>query len=334
MSSRTFMIFALLCSATIANAQIGAKTQQTKIHGIWHNNSFGYQMTLMLNADGSGEFDGETITFTSQANKLTIKQGSESNIYSFTLQGNSLTLSGGDLEQAIIFTRSGAQGPAQTAEPTVSQSAPDQASSSALIGSWSNYGEAMEFKANGQCVYLGQTFPYSVSGNHIILQTAQGNVIMAYVINGSQLNLTVNGKNLIYNKGKANAAAPNQPNASGNNSKLDLSLVGKWCYINVTTTGSGGSSTDACIVLNEDGTYTYQSERTMSASGEGFSAGTGSQSSDAGTWWIEGDRIYYNSQTKGQGSYQLVKRNHPKNNDPMIVLDGTAYVTFYQKPPW
>ncbi|HZV69137.1 MAG TPA: hypothetical protein VFG10_06315 [Saprospiraceae bacterium] len=31
----------------------------------------------------------------------------------------------------------------------------------------------------------------------------------------------------------------------------------------------------------------------------------------------------------------LEQRNHPKNvNDPMIVLDGRAFVTAYNKPPW
>ncbi len=33
-------------------------------------------------------------------------------------------------------------------------------------------------------------------------------------------------------------------------------------------------------------------------------------------------------------TYQLEKRNHPKNNDPMLLLDGQSFVTYYQKPPW
>ena len=38
--------------------------------------------------------------------------------------------------------------------------------------------------------------------------------------------------------------------------------------------------------------------------------------------------------TLGVTTYVLEKRNHPKNNEPMLVLDGQAFVTFYQKPPW
>ncbi|HNR74896.1 MAG TPA: hypothetical protein PKM03_11750, partial [Cyclobacteriaceae bacterium] len=86
--------------------------------------------------------------------------------------------------------------------------------------------------------------------------------------------------------------------------------------------------------LNANGTYQYAAERSMDTNTNSFYAGTSSQSNDQGTWWVQGDRIYYNSQVRGQGSYQLQKMNHPKTGDPMIVLDGEPYVTFYQKPRW
>ena len=103
---------------------------------------------------------------------------------------------------------------------------------------------------------------------------------------------------------------------------------------NVNTTNSGGSTSSRCIVLNANGTYEYASERSMDTNTNAFYAGTSSQGSDRGTWYVQGNRIYYNSQTTGKGSYQLQKVNHPKNRDPMIVLDGESYVTFYQKPSW
>jgi hypothetical protein len=157
---------------------------------------------------------------------------------------------------------------------------------------------------------------------------------MGYSIAGEQLILTVNGQNIAYSKGKATSTSSSAQNKTSGNHKLDLTLVGKWCYVNVTSTNSGGSSTDACITINGDGTYSYYSERSMSANTSTFSAGTASQNSDSGTWWVEGNRIHYNSPTQGQGSYELVKQNHPKNGDPMILLDGTAYVTYFQKSPW
>jgi hypothetical protein len=97
----------------------------------------------------------------------------------------------------------------------------------------------------------------------------------------------------------------------------------------------GTSSSSRCITLNADGTYIYNSESSRSVNTPDYYGGTNAQNSDQGTWYVNGDRIYYNSQTTGQGSYRLEKRNHPKNvNDPMIVLDGEAYVTATQRPPW
>jgi hypothetical protein len=57
-------------------AQIGAKVQQqNRIFGVWLNNQFGYDITLILNADGSGEFDGEAIRFKQAANILSVISG-------------------------------------------------------------------------------------------------------------------------------------------------------------------------------------------------------------------------------------------------------------------
>jgi hypothetical protein len=41
-----------------------------------------------------------------------------------------------------------------------------------------------------------------------------------------------------------------------------------------------------------------------------------------------------NSRTAGTNSYTLVRKNHPKNNDPMLCLDGRCFVTYGPKPPW
>jgi len=304
-------------------AQIGAKTQQGKITGIWQNSQFGYQMTLMLNPDGSGEFDGETINYSANTNKLLITQSGQTTTYTFLLQGNSLTLSGGDLDDKVTFTKAGTES-TQSPVAITQEPAAKQDSKSSLIGVWSGNGESIEFKSTGQCVYLGNTFPYEDSQGHIILTTQQGKVMFAYAIQGNQLN-TRGASNQV-------AQANNSQNKIGGN--IAQELVGKWCWINVNTTNSGGSTSSRCIVLNANGTYEYASERSMDTNTNAFYAGTSSQGSDRGTWYVQGDRIYYNSQTTGQGSYQLQKVNHPKNRDPMIVLDGESYVTFYQKPSW
>jgi hypothetical protein len=157
--------------------------------------------------------------------------------------------------------------------------------------------------------------------------------VMGYAVNGNQLSLTVNGQTLQYSKGNTNQNTPSPAAATGK--RVAQELVGKWCYVNVNSTNSGGSSTEECITLKADGTYEYYSESSRSVNTNTYSGGTNSQNGDRGTWSYDGSRIYYTSTAgAGSGSYGLEKRNHPKNNDPMIVLDGKTFVTYYQKTPW
>jgi len=44
--------------------------------------------------------------------------------------------------------------------------------------------------------------------------------------------------------------------------------------------------------------------------------------------------LFVQSQKEGSKVYSFEKRNHPKTNEPMIVIDGDIYVTYYQKAPW
>jgi hypothetical protein len=311
-------------------AQIGAKTQQTKITGIWQNNQFGYQMTLMLNEGNSGEFDGESITYSTANNKLSITQAGATTQYTYSLNGNSLTLYGGDLDQNIAFTKFGTS---PATQPVVAQTNGEKTGGSNLIGVWSGNGETIEFKTNGQCVYIGDTFSYAESQGHITLATPQGKAMFAYAIEGNQLNLTANGQKISYTRGAGNTNST-QPTANTASGNVAQELVGKWCWTSTTSTNSGGSSSSQCFVLNANGTYEYASERIMDTNNNAFYGGTNSQGADRGTWYVQGDRLYYNSQSRGQGSYQLQKMNHPKNRDPMIVLDGESYVTYFQKPSW
>ncbi|MGB3080094.1 MAG: hypothetical protein WBB31_13500 [Saprospiraceae bacterium] len=63
MNVRIISLLLLSLTALTMHAQIGAKVnQKSKIYGVWHNSQDGYQMSLILNEDGTGEFDGETLT--------------------------------------------------------------------------------------------------------------------------------------------------------------------------------------------------------------------------------------------------------------------------------
>jgi hypothetical protein len=321
----------------LLHAQIGAKVQQNKIQGTWAATLSGVEMTLVLNSDGTGTFDGDKIKYTAQNGKLnlTIIQQATKLSYNYALKENSLTVSGGDLDSPVTFTRSGNS----SSESTPANTPNPASASNNLVGIWSGNNETIEFTKAGKCVYLGQVYTYQTANGNITLQTAQGNLTMGYAVSGNQLSLMANGKTVNYSK---NGAPVTGVTPSGNTvsagvgaGKVALDLVGKWCYDNVNSTNSGGSSTEQCITLKADGTYEYYSEASRSVNTNAYSGGTNSQSSDRGTWSYDGTRIYYSStRGAGSGSYLLEKRNHPKNNDPMIVLDGQTYVTFYQKAPW
>ena len=59
--------------------------------------------------------------------------------------------------------------------------------------------------------------------------------------------------------------------------------------------------------------------------------GATSQSADRGTWTATETSITASSASGRITTYVLEKRNHPKNNDPMLVLDGQAFVDVLSK---
>lgn len=323
---RIFCLIISLLTIQLVVAQIGTKSQVSKPTGVWVNNQFGYQMTLMLNEDGTGEFDGEAIRYTVSGNRLSVIQSGLNTTYLFNVSGNTLTLSGGDIDGSISFNRLSPPGNVPPGNNPAGQGA---AGKSSVVGVWSGHGETIEFSADGQCTYRGETFPYRLSGSNIILQTPMGDAVMGYQVSGNTISLSANGQTLTYSKSSGTA-----PASGGGQKHVARELVGKWCYVNVHTTNTGGSSTEKCITLNADGTYEYYGETSRSVNTDAYYGGTNSQSSDRGTWSYDGARLYYTSQSGQSGSFRLEKRNHPKNNDPMIVLDGETYVTYYQKAPW
>jgi hypothetical protein len=204
-----------------------------------------------------------------------------------------------------------------------------------LVGKWvchdDGYPMEADFKANGSGVVDGDAITWTLKSG--VLSVFVDGDKKIYNLSLNENSFRVSGGDLERPMNFKRVAAPGPP-ANANSKvtptgkKLDQTLVGKWCYVNVATNYS--TSSEQCIIVNANGTYEYYAERSTS----GGNGSTASQSSDAGTWWVENDRVHYNSQNQGEGSYELIKRNHPKTGDPMIVLDGNAYVTFYKKSPW
>ena len=218
----------------------------------------------------------------------------------------------------------------------------------ALHGTWSAAVDGqpltVTFEPNGTGSINGKPMRWQTLMRLLVVQH-QGGETVSYSFDARGDRLSVSGGDLdgivTLSRGTAAAEAaaksartsrPSSQASSGSGQEL----VGKWCQGSAFTANSGGgSSRMSCFELRPDGTYTYQSEGSMSANAPGMWGGTSSQSGDSGRWSVAGNRITAQSRSGQTSSYTLEKRNNPKNRrDPMICLDGECYTTFYNRPPW
>jgi hypothetical protein len=128
----------------------------------------------------------------------------------------------------------------------------------------------------------------------------------------------------------APASAPSAGLAPSSPGSVVPELVGKWCYMSNVNASDGGRQSNTCFALNGDGTYWYHSETSSS----GQYGGTASQTDDQGRWVASGNTLTTTSNTGKAQSYTFQKQNHPKTRDPMLVVNGESFVTYFQKPPW
>lgn len=101
-------------------------------------------------------------------------------------------------------------------------------------------------------------------------------------------------------------------------------LSGKWCSM---SNDNGGRISGRCITLNEDGTYEYYAE----TSSGGYYGSVLSRQSDRGAWRARGNSITAISYRNGARTYSVEKMNHPQTGDPMLLIDGDAYIAFPQR---
>ena len=246
-------------------------------------------------------------------------------MYNASLGQTTMTLTGAGLETPQVFRRSGSESGGE-----MEQTEADAGSSPAggLVGRWQGNNGVIQLNPDGTAVYNGTNLRYTVEGNVLTLTGNDGALPIPFSIKGDTLYVTVQGQSgqLTRVRGQQGGAMA----GGGGSGSVPQDMVGKWCYVNVSDTGQVSSSSSSCFVLNPDGTYEYSGE----SSNSNMYGGTASQSSDRGTWWVSGSTVSVNSQQKGPMTYQLEKRNHPKNNDPMLCRDGQCFVTAYQKAPW
>ena len=203
-----------------------------------------------------------------------------------------------------------------------------------LIGNWvcEDDGTKVEVRPNGTLTINGSEYAYKVKNAVINVVGEDGAMAIPFQLDGDTLTVDVEGREMVYKRVKEMAKRGGQGSGSGHRGSLDpvtTALVGKWCYLS-SLTGSNSFMSSRCFVLNADGTYQYSSESSTS----GSAGSTAGQSSDAGRWTATSSTLTALSNSGEKTVYPIELRNHPKTGDPMIVVDGDAYVTAFQKRPW
>jgi len=130
----------------------------------------------------------------------------------------------------------------------------------------------------------------------------------------------------------ASMSKPAAPAAGGGGGGVAQELCGQWFWMsNFTANNGGGLQTNTWIMLDASGRYKWHYE---SVSTNPNGAVWGSED-ETGTWSTAEGTISFRPDRGNPYMQALVKRNHPKNvGDPMIVLDGKAYVTATNRPAW
>jgi len=202
--------------------------------------------------------------------------------------------------------------PAQSAPPA----------SPSIVGYWRNATGYAKFNPDGTGTVDGQNGRYEIHGDQLTMIGAQGQLTVTYAVRGDQLTLSTAAGSIALNRAKEETGA----------GSIHMELVGKWCWVSQVYANNGGArQSNRCITLEGNGRYTYFG---LTDSYNPYGGAT-SQSGDQGTWTATDTTLTTRSASGRVTTYQLEKRNHPKNvRDPMIVLNGEPFVTFYNKPPW
>ena len=201
-----------------------------------------------------------------------------------------------------------------------------------LVGSWvcEDDGLKVQIRDNGTLSINGEEYAYKVKGSTITLVGDDGSAVLPYTLDGDTLTVEYEGREIIYTRAKGGlkslggggAAAPPREG-------VIPQFVGTWCYMS-SLTGSNSYMSSRCFTLYADGTYEFKSE----SSSSGAYGSTAGQGYDSGRWTATRNSITAVSNTRGRTVYPIELRNHPKTGDPMIVVDGDAYVTSTQRNPW
>jgi len=201
-----------------------------------------------------------------------------------------------------------------------------------LIGYWKGDEATVELRAKNVAIFNDQKLEWAANDKMIALANDEGTMSFPYVLKGDVLTVWVDERKVIYRRIDAKDAVGSSPSVSNPRvtGSISQDLVGKWCYSANVNASGGGRQSDICFTLKADGTYEYYGE----ASNSNAYGGSNSQSWDYGRWSATATTLTAISNSGKTTTYSLERRNHPKTGDPMLMVDGDAFVTFYQKRPW
>jgi hypothetical protein len=307
-----------LLSLLLIPSMIGF-AQETKLTGTWRYSAGGVTLTLKLNPDQTGSLNGDNFRYTVSGNRLLTENNEGTSVYTFTLNGDELTVSGENLPRPLTFMRQGGGGGVfekglgkNTARST---GAGEDKEDNGLVGLWKSNSTTVQIFKDGKLTINGAQFSYRVDGRFITLANNEGAARVEFQLDGDTLITLYQGERTVYQRVRRGSEPAEE--AGGAN---PAELFGKWCYMSNVTASNGGRMSNTCFTLYPSSSNPY--------------GGTASQQSDSGTWRVNGSTLIAISQSRGRQSFTLEKRNHPKTGDPMLVVDGDAFVTYAPKPPW
>ncbi len=205
-----------------------------------------------------------------------------------------------------------------------------------LVGSWKSDIAVIEIRENGTVKINDDEFVYKVKNSVITVANDDGVMAFPYELDGDTLVVQADGSEVVYTRIKAGQGTGTGVGSGGGISggsagegSIIQAFVGQWCYqANLNSTNSYHSR--RCFTLYANGTYEYSTDYSQAGADGGSSSG----SFDSGRWTATRNSITAYSKSNGKIVYPIELRNHPKTGDPMIVIDGDAYVTQTQKPSW
>ena len=210
----------------------------------------------------------------------------------------------------------------------------------ALTGSWNGtiQGASISLTIDGRGggQVDGRPIRYQVQGAYLAIEDQGQVAVYQFDIQGNRLQIAGGQLPGVLTMVRGEARSPRAgAESNAGSGGVMQALIGKWCKASsFTANAGGGSQSSACFELRGNGTYVYGSERSASAYGGGMWGGTSGSSGDAGRWSATEATITAQSNSGQTTTYRLERRNHPKNRDPMLCLDGECYVTYFQRAPW